>query len=290
MLPSLNLISDLGNEQAIRFSLSKIMARPTMNDMRASGSFGYDATKGIYSGSGGNPRLDPFRAKGIDLSYEKYWGTKAYVSLAAFYKKLDTYIITTGQTVDFTPFVLPSTFKAPTNIGTFTQPINGSGGNIKGLEFAVSVPLNLAANFLDGFGVVFNGSQNASAVNVPDTSDGGSGTMGLPGLSKRVAALTLYYEKAGFSARIAERYRSAFIGEVTTFAGDRQSTYIKGEKIADLQLGYEFQNGPLKGASLLVQMNNLTNAKFVRYRKTEDNIIEETKYGRTVLFGVNYKM
>ena len=290
VLPSLNLISDLGNEQAIRFSLSKIMARPTMNDMRASGSFGYDATKGIYSGSGGNPRLDPFRAKGIDLSYEKYWGTKAYVSLAAFYKKLDTYIITTGQTVDFTPFVLPSTFKAPTNIGTFTQPINGSGGNIKGLEFAVSVPLNLAANFLDGFGVVFNGSQNASAVNVPDTSDGGSGTMGLPGLSKRVAALTLYYEKAGFSARIAERYRSAFIGEVTTFAGDRQSTYIKGEKIADLQLGYEFQNGPLKGASLLVQMNNLTNAKFVRYRKTEDNIIEETKYGRTVLFGVNYKM
>ena len=290
VLPSLNLISDLGNEHAIRFSLSKIMARPTMNDMRASGSFGYDATKGIYSGSGGNPRLDPFRAKGIDLSYEKYWGTKAYVSLAAFYKKLDTYIITTGQTVDFTPFVLPSTFKAPTNIGTFTQPINGSGGNIKGLEFAVSVPLNLAANFLDGFGVVFNGSQNASAVNVPDTSDGGSGTMGLPGLSKRVAALTLYYEKAGFSARIAERYRSAFIGEVTTFAGDRQSTYIKGEKIADLQLGYEFQNGPLKGASLLVQMNNLTNAKFVRYRKTEDNIIEETKYGRTVLFGVNYKM
>jgi iron complex outermembrane receptor protein len=290
VLPSLNLISDLGNEQAIRFSLSKIMARPTMNDMRASGSFGYDATKGIYSGSGGNPKLDPFRAKGVDLSYEKYWGTKAYVSLAAFYKKLDTYIITTGQTVDFTPLLLPSTFKAPTNIGTFTRPTNGSGGNIKGVEFSVSVPLNLAANFLDGFGVVLNGSQNASEVNVPDTSDGGSGTMGLPGLSKRVAALTLYYEKAGFSARIAQRYRSAFIGEVTSFAGDRQATYIKGEKIADLQLGYEFQNGPLKGASLLVQMNNLTNAKFVRYRKTEDNIIEETKYGRTVLFGVNYKM
>lgn len=290
VLPSLNLITDLGNEQAIRLSLSKIMARPTMNDMRASNGFGYDAAKGIYTGSGGNPKLDPFRAKGVDLSYEKYWDNKAYVSLAGFYKKLDTYIITTGQTYDFTPVLLPTTFKAPTNIGTFTQPINGSGGNIKGVEFAVSVPLNLAASFLDGFGVVLNGSQTSSEVNVPDTSDGGSGTMGLPGLSKRVAALTLYYEKAGFSARVAERYRSAFIGEVTSFAGDRQATYIKGEKIVDLQLGYEFQTGALKGASLLVQMNNLTNAKFVRYRKTEDNIIEETKYGRTVLFGVNYKM
>lgn len=290
VLPSLNLISDLGNDQALRFSLAKIMARPTMNDMRASNGFGYDATKGIYSGSGGNPKLDPFRAKGVDISYEKYWDNKAYVSLAGFYKKLDTYIITTGQTYDFTPVLLPTTFKAPTNIGTFTQPVNGSGGNIKGVEFAVSVPLNLAASFLDGFGVVLNGSQTSSEVNLPDVAEGGSGTMGLPGLSKRVAALTLYYEKAGFSARVAERYRSAFIGEVTSFAGDRQATYIKGEKIVDLQLGYEFQTGFLKGASLLVQMNNLTNAKFVRYRKTEDNIIEETKYGRTVLFGVNYKM
>jgi iron complex outermembrane receptor protein len=290
VLPSLNLISDLGNDQAVRLSLSKIMARPTMNDMRASGSFGYDATKGIYTGSGGNPRLDPFRAKGVDLSYEKYWDNKAYVSLAGFYKKLDTYIITTGQTVDFTPFLLASSYRAPTNIGTFTQPINGSGGNIKGVEFAVSVPLNLATRLLDGFGVVLNGSQTSSEVNVPDTSDGGSGTMGLPGLSKRVGALTLYYEKAGFSARVAERYRSAFIGEFTSFAGDRQATYIKGEKIVDLQFGYEFQTGALKGVSLLAQMNNLTNSKFVRYRKAEDNIIEETKYGRTVLFGVNYKM
>jgi iron complex outermembrane receptor protein len=290
VLPSLNLIGDLGNDQALRLSLAKIMARPTMNDMRASNGFGYDATKGIYTGSGGNPKLDPFRAKGIDVSYEKYWENKAYVSLAAFYKKLDTYIITTGQTYDFSPVLLPSTVKAPTNIGTFTAPINGSGGNIKGVEFAVSVPLNLAHRWLDGFGVVLNGSQTSSEVNVPDTSDGGSGTMGLPGLSKRVAALTLYYEKAGYSARIAERYRSDFIGEVTSFAGDRQATYIKAEKIVDLQLGYEFQTGPLKGASLLVQMNNLTNARFVRYRKTQDNVIEDTKYGRTVLFGVNYKM
>jgi iron complex outermembrane receptor protein len=290
VLPSLNLIGDLGNEQSIRLSLAKIMARPTMNDMRASNGFSYDATKAIYTGSGGNPKLDPFRAKGIDISYEKYWDNKAYVSLAGFYKKLDTYIITTGQTYDFTPVLLPTTVKAPSNIGTFTAPINGSGGNIKGVEFAVSVPLNLAHRWLDGFGVVLNGSQTSSEVNVPDTSDGGSGTMGLPGLSKRVAALTLYYEKAGYSARIAERYRSDFIGEVTSFAGDRQATYIKAEKIVDLQLGYEFQGGPLKGASLLVQMNNLTNAKFVRYRKTQDNIIEETQYGRTVLFGVNYKM
>ena len=63
-----------------------------------------------------------------------------------------------------------------------------------------------------------------------------------------------------------------------------------GEKIIDLQLGYEFRTGWLKGASLLLQMNNLTNAEFVRYRKVETNIVEQTRYGRTVLLGLNYRM
>ena len=289
-LPSLNLIGDLGNQQTLRFSLSKIMARPTLNDMRASGNFGYDATRAIYSGSGGNPKLDPFRAKGIDLSYEKYWGNKAYVSAATFYKKLDTFIVTTGRTVDFTPFIQPTTVKAPTNIGEFTSPVNGHGGNIKGIELAASMPLNVFTRYLDGFGVVANASQTSSSVTAPDTAEGGSGTMALPGLSRRVASLTLYYEKAGFSARAAERYRSDFIGEVSTNTGDRQLTYINGEKVLDLQFGYEIQSGPAKGLSFLLEMNNVNDAHFKRYRKTKDNVIEDTRYGRTVLFGLNYKL
>ncbi len=289
-LPSLNLIGDLGNQQSLRFSLSKIMARPTLNDMRASGSFGLDASRGIYSGSGGNPKLDPFRAKGIDLSYEKYWDSKAYVSAAVFYKKLDTYILNEARTIDFTPFLQPTTVKAPTNIGELTTPINGHGGNIKGVELAASMPLNVFTRYLDGFGVVANASQTASAVTLPDTAEGGSGSMGLPGLSRRVASLTLYYEKAGFSARAAERYRSDFIGEVTSNTGDRQLTYINGEKVLDLQFGYEIQSGPMKGLSFLLEMNNVNDAHFKRYRKTKDNVIEDTRYGRTVLFGLNYKL
>lgn len=292
VLPSLNLIGDLGNQQTLRFSLAKIMARPTLNDMRASSTFGLDTTRSprLYSGSGGNPTLKPFRAKGIDLSYEKYWDTKAYVSLATFYKKLDTYIVPTSESFDFTPYVLASTVKADSNIGSYNHPVNGSGGNIKGVEFAASLPLNVATPYLDGFGVVFTASQTASDVTLPDSTDGGSGKIDLPGLSKRVASLTLYYEKAGFSARVAERYRSDFIGEVGTYTGDRQLSYVQAEKQIDLQLGYEFENGPLKGLSLMAQMTNLGNEPFRRYRKTRDNNIENTTYGRTLLFGLNYKM
>jgi len=290
VLPSLNLIGDLGNQQSLRLSAAKIMARPNLNDMRASRSFGFDATRGIFSGDGGNPQLKPFRAKSLDLSYEKYWDNKAYVSAALFYKKLDTYILNAGQDFDFTPFLLPTTYVAPTNIGQYTSPINGSGGNLKGVELSASMPFNLLTRYLDGFGVVANVAQNSSSVAPPDTANGGSGNMALPGLSKRAASLTVYYEKNGFSARVAERYRSDFIGEVATNTGDRELTYFQGEKVIDLQLGYEFQTGSLKGLSLLVEMNNVNDAPYMRYRKTKDNVIEDKRFGRTVMVGLNYKM
>jgi len=290
VLPTLNLIGDLGNQQTLRFSAEKIMARPTLNDMRASRTFGLDTTRNEYAGSGGNPQLKPFRAKGVDLSYEKYWESKAYVSAAVFYRKLDTYIITGGQSTDFTPYLLPTTVRAPSNIGIYTAPVNGSGGNMKGVELAASMPFNLFTRYLDGFGVVANVAQNSSAVSLPDTTNGGSGTMALPGLSKRAASLTLYYEKAGFSARVAERYRSDFIGEVSDYSGARELTYFQGEKVVDLQLGYEFQTGRMKGLSLLVQMTNVNDAPYMRYRKTKDNVIEDKRFGRNVMVGLNYKM
>jgi len=290
VLPSLNLIGDLGNQQVMRFSVAKIMARPTMNDMRASRTFGYDNTKSEYGGSGGNPQLKPFRAKSIDLAYEKYWESKAYVSAAIWYKKLDTYIVNAGNRVDFTPFLLPTSFPASSYVGTYTAPVNGSGGNMKGVELAASMPFNLVSRYLDGFGVVANVAQNSSAVTLPDTTNGGSGSMDLPGLSKRAASLTLYYEKAGFSARVAERYRSDYIGEVSDYSGARELTYFQGDKVVDLQFGYEFQTGRMKGLSLLVEMNNVNDAPYMRYRKTKDNVIEDKRFGRSVMIGLNYKM
>jgi iron complex outermembrane receptor protein len=291
VLPSANLGFEFDHQQTLRLAVSKVMARPTLNDLRASNGFGVDTTKNIYAGSGGNPKLDPFRAKAVDVSYEKYFDKKGYVAAAVFYKKLDSYIVNlTNPKFDFGPYRGQTNVSLPSNIGEFTQPTNGSGGFIKGAELSASVPLNLAASWLDGFGVYANYSHTASSLNLPDTSDGGSGTMPLPGLSKVTASIAMYYEAHGFSARFAQRYRSKFIGEIQTNEGDRQATYIKGEKIVDLQLGYEFGSGWLKGASLLLQMNNLTDTEFVRYRKLETNVIEQTKYGRTVLLGLNYKM
>ena len=71
--------------------------------------------------------------------------------------------------------------------------------------------------------------------------------------------------------------------------GHRELVFIKPEKAVDLQLGYEFNTGMYKGLSLLLQVNNLTDAPYARYTDSPDIPKEYNTYGRTMLFGVNYK-
>lgn len=285
VLPSLNLAMDLGNDQHLRLGLARVLARARMDQLSAwqRSEVGQDSK---WTGSGGNPYLDPFRADAVDLSYEKYFGTKGYISIAGFYKNLKSYVFDFKDTnFDFTGFPNLSGRVPSSNFGEFTQPRNGAGGRVSGIELAVSVPLNLVTPILDGFGVVASYSDTSSAIHPFGAAD----TRPLPGLSKQVYTLTAYYEKYGYSARIAQRHRSDFIGEIEGFGADRTYTYIKAESVVDLQFGYEFTSGMLKGLSLLLQINNATNAKYQEYQNTPDNITKTDKYGKTILFGGTFK-
>ncbi|NDD01651.1 MAG: TonB-dependent receptor, partial [Betaproteobacteria bacterium] len=130
-------------------------------------------------------------------------------------------------------------------------------------------------------------------VNLPaasfSTQDIGKDKIPLPGLSKNVNNLRFYYEKSGFQFAVAGRQRSDFLGEISDYQDNRQLTFIKGETVVDLQAGYEFQQGPAKGLSVLFQVNNATNAQFQRYSNTPDNIVEKVKYGKIYLMGATYK-
>ncbi|MDI4633657.1 TonB-dependent receptor [Pelomonas sp. V22] len=300
-LPSLNMNFDLGGDQVMRFAAAKVLSRANMNDMRASLGYSVNNTGSqILTGDGGNPKLNPFRAKAVDVSYEKYFGSKGYFSAAGFYKKLDSYILRVPTLFDFKPYTsantpLPTTGpNKGSTVGLLNQPINGEGGNIRGIELAINVPLNFVSSWLDGFGVMLNHSNTSSSVELPtagfSVENVGTIKIPLPGLSKKVTNLRFYYEKAGFQIAVAQRKRSDFLGEVSDFQDNRQLTFIKGESIVDLQLSYEFQSGWLKGLSLLAQGNNMTNSKFQRYNSDPNAITDTIKYGKTYLFGINYKL
>jgi TonB-dependent receptor len=306
VLPAINFAFMLPAEQAVRVGVAKEIARARMDQLKASSEIGYDSATGLPGGSGGNPQLDPWRAYAYDISYEKYFGPDAYVSLAGFYKDLRTYIYSqTTADYDFTEFLaslpgdyfegLPPDVTIPTT-GRFTQPVNGEGGNLKGLELSVALTGGLFAEALSGFGTLLSVSRTESSISIQDppnnqfTGGNGLGTIPLPGLSKTVWNATVYYENAGFSARVATRSRSEYIGEVTNFANDRAFKYVKGDQITDAQLGYEFGGGALQGLSILLQVNNVTNEPYIAYSVTETRQQDYQQYGRQYLLGINYRL
>lgn len=296
VLPSLNLAFDLGSDQTLRLAVARQIARPRVDQLRAAVDFGIDTATGRPGAGGGNPRLDPWRADALDLSYEKYFGTKAYFAVAGFYKDLKTYIYTQSRDFDFGPFIAgyvpPAGSPAAQRIGTLTAPFNGNGGTLKGLELSVSLPLNLLTPVLNGFGVVASTSLTDSNIAVRDpesASSVGGGDIALPGLSKRVSNFTVYYENGGFEARISQRKRSDFIGEIGNFNGNRTLRYVVGESIVDAQVGYNFNEGALKGLGLLLQVNNLSDDAYRTYAGSKDRPLEYIKWGRTVLLGASYK-
>jgi iron complex outermembrane recepter protein len=283
-LPSLNLVGDFGSGNLLRFAAAEEIARPEMDFMANSLAVSYDTTAPAGTiehntdvGTAGNPYLKPFKALAVDLSYEKYFQNKAYFSGALFYKWLNTYITPytnyggydfskIGPELGLTEPPLPAGWN-----GTFTDEINGHGGNLRGVELAASLPFSMVASWLDGFGISGSYSSTLSSVVVPNTIGFAPGdtvtvneTMGLPNLSHINDKIIFYFEKWGFSTFIADNHRSEYIGSVpnTTVGGYPSLVYILPQTWVSAQAGYEVQSGWFKGLAIRFEGNNLNKPKY----------------------------
>jgi iron complex outermembrane recepter protein len=298
-LPSMNFTVDFNNNTLLRIAAARTLARARMDQLRASQELGRNDSNltstnpaaSYFSSSGGNPKLRPYIASGLDISLEHYFDKGGYISLASYYKKLDNWVFGSfGEIVDFTAFrpLLTTTQNAQlgTPLGVYSSPRNLDGGYISGFEFAASVPFELFTPALEGFGVVFSYSSTDSEIEpIPGI------TIPVPGLSEEVINTTLYFERDGFQARVSNRFRSNFLGEVNGFGGGRDLRSIKEESIVDAQISYEFQGGPLNGLSVMFQGLNLTDEPFTSYEAlNESRTIDYQQYGSTFLIGLNYKL
>ncbi len=310
-LPSLNLVANLQRDLIARFGLGVSTARPNIVDMRAGTS-----TPTLITGAGpdqgkwnqayaGNPELKPWRAAGIDLSLEKYFGKRSYVSFAAFRKNLLSYITYGVSAKDNSDVPLPANLPpgiVVQRFGPVFQPLNGKGGKVEGLELAASLEASLLHPALDGFGVVMSGSKLSSSIRDQQV-DPNSGqvvqgsSVALNGLSGRSNSVTGYYEKYGFSARVSQRYRSAFTATTRDIYLNSTTRQQAADKVVDLQFGYNFEAGLFKGLSLLLQVNNATDKSTTNLKSVTANAPDASqltpnytyKFGRQTLVGMNYK-
>jgi iron complex outermembrane receptor protein len=261
------------------------------------------ASYNLLSGKSGNPELRPFRANAADLSFEKYFGIKGYVSAQFYYKYFDTFVVEQNipnTLFDYTGLPIPAgiqttnptqtaTYLPPQGItqGFIQRPVNVKGGKMYGAELAATLPIGEIVPMLDGFGITGGVSYTKSKIHIFEGAPPGD----LPGYSKWVANGTLYFEKWGFSARSSVRYRSSFNGEVSGFAANNVFRRAAPETIVDAQVGYEFQQGSmLKGLSIYLQAQNLTNEPFKTFNPGHTNqVIDYQRYGRRWQLGATYK-
>ena len=309
VLPSLNLSLRFASDFVVRFAAARELIRPRLDDMRASSSYGVSfndpgdparftcptgRTCYVVRGGSGNPFLEPWRANAVDLTFEKYFGTKGFVAMQLFYKDLKSYIYNADTPFDFTgyPTQSPGNDNNSNPIiinpqGTLNVPINGTGGSIYGAELAATLPFGEVVSALDGFGVTGGVSYTETKIRPSP----GAPAEDLPGYSKWVANGTLFFEKGGFNLRGSVRYRSTFVGEVSGFAANRTRRRAAPETIIDGQIGYDFQPGSaLEGLSLYVQGQNLTNEPFFTYSNNDPRqVLDYQRYGRRFLAGFTYK-
>ena len=293
-LPSMNLNFQVAEDKVVRLGIARALARAAIDDMRASRTVQYNASKAQstdindapWGGGGGNPLLRPWISNQVDLSYEHYFPeTRGYWAVAAYYKDLETYIFNDELLVDFTGF--PAEPPPFLNEGLVSRPQNGEGGELYGIEFSISIPGEMLTPTLTGFGAVFNASATESSVStnpsVPDETR-------LPGLSEEVVNATLYYERYGFSARVSSTFRSDFLQRIQGLGG-LNNRMVKAEQIVSAQVGYRFQSGSLAGLNVFLQGQNLTDRVRHVYFERDPRLANSFNlYGRTFLFGASYRL
>ncbi|SEA68615.1 TonB-dependent receptor [Alkalimonas amylolytica] len=292
LLPSLNLIFDVAENQSVRFGAAKTMSRARLDEMNASVGATYnqqpDDNGNFWSIGGGNPLLEPKEAIGLDLSYENYFSDAGYFAIAYFWKDLKNWIFDGTYQVELDGVADPSTGQIPpTSTATGFGKVNGGGGTLQGLEFSVSLPLGELSDALDGFGLLASYTVIDQNVKMPNGN-----AYELPGLSKNIQSYTVFYEKNGFQARVSARIRSSFKGDVYGLGFDTQQVDINGETIVDAQIGFDFGEAgfdKLDGLSIFLQGQNLTNEAFVTTEGNALRIRDYQDYGRNFLLGFSYK-
>ncbi len=303
--PSVNLNFTVADSTYVRFSVARQIARPRMFDMRAARSFNYNAANATstslgqspWSGDGGNPALKPWKSDSIDLALDKYFkDNKGYFSLALFHKKLLNYIYEQGVLTDFSGYPITGSTSPSLRQGTATSPQNGNGGSIQGLEATLSLPSELISQSIRGFGMVLGGAYTDSKIMPWGPT---SGTSPISGLSRKVANVTFYYERHGFSARISEWYRSDYRAYITNFGAPNFKGDVnpgggfataQSEKNVSAQVSYALQSGSMKGLTFFLQGYNLNDSPLITYNNGDPRqVINFQKYGASYSLGASYK-
>ena len=321
-LPSFNIALYPTKNVIVRFAIADVMTRPTLGSLTPGGSadgFNFRVTSG-------NPFLNPYKATNYDLGVEWYFAPQAVFSVALFKKDVHTFTTTqsltgltyaqTGAPVNALSPGSPAFLSIGTAgdkliqpIWTYATTVNGTGATLKGMEVALQLPFKAftESGFISNFGVLANATYIDSSVGINTQGPitvafvpltpivATSGALGplsnvtvtntLLNVSKWSYNATLFYDDGRFSARVMMNYRSRY-HEGSSGTGNVLEGYGATTNL-DASIRYKVTDF----MEVSVEGNNLLDT--YRYRFTDftaNRNYENNHFGRTILFGVRFKM
>lgn len=290
-LPSFNLVAEITPDFLIRLGAAKVMARPGLGFLTPGVTVA--VAGGARTVTGGNPNLDPFRAKTGDLSLEWYFQEGALLGLGFFYKDIDSFVQNARETRPYSSSGLPVSLLEGTGAGpdddfTFVIPLNTPGGPLKGIELNYQQPFKFLPGNWSNLGVQFNYTYVDSKVQYLKNDGSLSLKTDLTGLSRNAYGATLYYDGERFSGRVSAAKRDDFLIEGGVPAPDNGNDVrgTDGTTTIDASVSWKVDDH----WEITLEGLNLTNEWASTWNDSVAHRVESyTRTGRQYLFGARYK-
>lgn len=281
LLPSANLRYELTTDALLRAAYSKTLTRPDLGQLAPSETVtGIDQSGG--RGTRGNPQLQPYTSKNLDLGGEWYVAKAAMVGLTVFRKDIGNFIDTATFTENRN-FPRQADGVIVNGPIIFTQPVNGVSAKIHGAEFVMQSRFSfLPAGWMQNLGGIFNYSYTKSSANFAQQGDVRSS--GLPGLSKNSYNASVYYDDGTLEGRASYAWRGGYLAQFSDDFGVPRFREAYGQ--VDLSASYKLT----KRLSVQLDVLNATRSQFVD--KSSDPRYPYGVYDldRRVLVGLRYAL
>lgn len=252
-LPMVHLKLSPNDNTNFRFAATRTFIRPDFVSLSPSSSIDF----GELTASIGNPDLNPTFSWNFDVLAEHYFSNVGVVSGGLFYKNIKDAIFDSNTQ----QLINGDTFDVST-------PLNASDAWLFGIEVGIQRRLDFLPGFLSGFGVEANYTFTDSEVQVPGRDE----KQPLFGQSKHIYNASIFYEKYGFSARLAANYKGAYLAEIQG-SGSDQDRYYDSNLNLDLSASYSVS----KKVKIFLEMNNLLNEP-LRYYHGNVNRPEQVEW------------
>jgi TonB-dependent receptor len=295
-LPSINMVLEPTENLLLRFGAAEMMTRPNLIQLNPGAAVSVSGSNRTVTA--GNPELDPFRARSYDVSLEWYFRPEALISVAYFYKDIDSFVQTVRETGAFTGNALglpdsvaiaacgaafPATCSPSDTNWQFSLPRNTPGGPLSGWEVGVQMPFFFLPGVWSNFGVAANFTHVESEIDYVDALGNPTVTADLTGLSAESWNATLYYEDERFSARVSGAFRSDYL---TTIPGRNGNT---SESTAEtLNIDFASSYAISDRLRLTLEGLNLTDEVSDQFLDPDNRSSFYHHYGRQVLAGIRF--